>query len=544
MARRRRKKRSFGKGLVIVILVAAIIFGVKFFFFGDVYSSVTLEAGTDISDMSSFLRYPGAQAVFVTDISAIDSSIPGVYEIQIKVGRRVYKTEITIVDTIPPKAEAVNQTIPFGETIEAQAFIANISDATQVSVSYKNRPDFNTVGDQTVTLILEDAGKNTTELTATLSIRMVRDTVSVGIGTGEPDIKDFLLSDRFDGSFVTDVSAFNLNEPGQYEVIIEINGKEYTSLLKVVDLTPPTADAVSREIWVNDELPAEELVENIVDHSPVKVYYKEQPDFSRPGTREVTVVLEDANGNKTELKAPVTVIADTEPPVIMGNDKVYVFIGDKVSYRKQVVVEDNRDDRENIVLDIDSSEVNLKQEGTYTVTYRATDSSGNTAEKKISFVVKERPEEYVSIDEVDALAKQVLQSIIKDNMTQREKARAIYVWIRSNIRYDNDYENNTDWVKAAYDGFTKKKGDCYVFYGTAKELLTLAGIENIDIVKTGGGHYWNMVYIDGWYHYDATPRRTGGEFFMMTDAELQTYSNKYGNSHIWDRSKYPATPAE
>ena len=26
-----------------------------------------------------------------------------------------------------------------------------------------------------------------------------------------------------------------------------------------------------------------------------------------------------------------------------------------------------------------------------------------------------------------------------------------------NIRYDNDYENNTDWLQAAYDGFDKKK---------------------------------------------------------------------------------------
>ncbi|HHY81316.1 MAG TPA: DUF5011 domain-containing protein [Clostridiales bacterium] len=536
------RRRGIGKGLFIIILAAAAVMAVKFFFFSDVYKSVTLEAGADIFDISHYLRNPKAKAVFASNTSAVDASKPGVYEIQIKVGRRIYKTELTIVDTIPPKAETINQTITFGDTIEAQAFVTNISDATQVQVSYKNQPDFNLLGDQTVTLILEDAGKNITELTAVLSISMVHDTVLVGIGANELNINDFLISDEFTGSFVTDISAINLNEPGQYEVIIEIDGKRYTSQLKIVDLTPPAGEVVSQEMWVNDEIEADKFVKNIVDHSPVKVYYKENPDFSKPGTQDVVIVLEDENGNKTELTASLTLIEDTEPPVIRGNDEVYVYIGDKVSYRKQVIVDDNRDDSESIALDIDSSSVNLKKSGTYTVTYKATDSSGNTAEKKVSFIVRERPEDYVTIKEVDAMADQILESIIIDNMTPREKARAIYVWIRSNVRYDNNYENNTDWVKAAYDAFTKKKGDCYVFFGAAKELLTRAGIENMDIVKTGGGHYWNMVNIDGWYHYDATPRRTGGEFFMMTDAELEAYSRKYGNSHIWDRNKYPATP--
>ena len=74
-------------------------------------------------------------------------------------------------------------------------------------------------------------------------------------------------------------------------------------------------------------------------------------------------------------------------------------------------------------------------------------------------------------------------------MSQREKARAIYDWTRAHIKYVNDYENNTDWVRAAYDGIKNAKGDCYAFFGTAKALLTRAGIDNLDIVKKGGGHY-------------------------------------------------------
>ena len=64
----------------------------------------------------------------------------------------------------------------------------------------------------------------------------------------------------------------------------------------------------------------------------------------------------------------------------------------------------------------------------------------------------------------------------------------------------------------------------------------------MDVLKTGGGHYWSLIDLGyGWYHYDTTPRRTGGEFFMLTDAELTAYSEENGDSHIWDVSLYPET---
>lgn len=267
---------------------------------------------------------------------------------------------------------------------------------------------------------------------------------------------------------------------------------------------------------------------------------KNETENTPPPATEAPVESEEP-GETDEPQDPV--ITDTEPPVIEGGDRLEVFVGDKVSYRSHVTVTDNMDD--NVKLEIDSSQVNLREPGTYTVTYTATDSAGNAATKTIEIIVNEPPVVHPHEDEVYQLADQVLESIFTEDMTPRKKARAIYVWVRSNIRYDNDYENNTDWLQAAYDGFDKKKGDCYVYFGITKALLNRAGIENLDIVKTGGGHYWSMVNLgEGWYHYDTTPRKTGGEFFMMTDADLKAYSDKYGNSHVWDSDKYPATPLE
>lgn len=80
---------------------------------------------------------------------------------------------------------------------------------------------------------------------------------------------------------------------------------------------------------------------------------------------------------------------DTEPPVIEGEDQHVVYIGDTVSFRKCVTVTDNKD--ENVKLEVDSSSVNLNKEGSYTVIYKATDSSGNTAVKEVEFIVEEKP---------------------------------------------------------------------------------------------------------------------------------------------------------
>ena len=71
---------------------------------------------------------------------------------------------------------------------------------------------------------------------------------------------------------------------------------------------------------------------------------------------------------------------------------------------------------------------------------------------------------------------------------------------------------------------------------------------NLDVVKSDtshSSHYWSLIDVgDGWYHFDTTPRYGGGEFFLLTDAELEAYSVAHNNSHIFDKSLYPATPTE
>lgn len=234
---------------------------------------------------------------------------------------------------------------------------------------------------------------------------------------------------------------------------------------------------------------------------------------------------------------------DHEAPVISGVVPLEMFIGDTVSYKSGITVTDNRDDK--VKLQVDNSEVDTDKEGTYVVRYSATDKAGNTATKETTLTVKAKPQDYVEPDEVYALADKVLDEITTKDMNVKEKARAIYDWTKTNISYV-DTSDKSSWTNGAEQGFNQRSGDCFVYYSVAKALLTRAEISNIDVVKSDTSHsrhYWSLANCgDGWYHFDATPRKGGGEFFMLTDAQLEEYSVANDNSHIFDTSLYPSTP--
>lgn len=80
---------------------------------------------------------------------------------------------------------------------------------------------------------------------------------------------------------------------------------------------------------------------------------------------------------------------DVTPPVIKGVKKLTFFIGDKVDYKKGVTVSDNSD--KNPKLEIDTSKVHPKKEGTYPILYTATDASANkrVVEGSVTFQVKD-----------------------------------------------------------------------------------------------------------------------------------------------------------
>ena len=228
--------------------------------------------------------------------------------------------------------------------------------------------------------------------------------------------------------------------------------------------------------------------------------------------------------------------ADLTPPVIEGVKDIIVELGQTPSYRSGVTAKDGDN---TVTLSIDSSLVDLTKLGTYPVTYSATDGRGNVATATAKVMVVEPSgeidgsnSEVCTKEELDALCMSILSEIIKDGMTDYQKAEAIFNRVNS-IKYVST-DDDPSWIGAAYTGLTTGRGDCWNHASASKALLTLAGIPNYDMHRVGGtsSHFWQIVYIDGgWYHFDACPTLKAYYIraFLLTEEEAMAYSERVKN---------------
>ncbi|MCR4694538.1 MAG: hypothetical protein K5773_04345 [Pseudobutyrivibrio sp.] len=352
------------------------------------------------------------------------------------------------------------------------------------------------------------------------------------------EAKDFLKDPSKDAQFTTD-TRFNLMQTGTYDVGIKTGFITYKSTLVIKDTTPPELE-VQDIMRTMDKLPAAtDFVTKYNDISPVTVDYMSQPDFSSPGLKTVTIVATDQSGNKSAKDANLTLLQDvmTEPPIIEGELNKIIYKGSSLSYKSGVKAFDQFGYE--LDIQVDSSAVNLDAEGQYEITYTATDLCNNTS--KAIGTITVIPLTYTE-DEVFELADQVLSEIITDDMSDYDKAHAIYTWVKGNMGYSESTDRD-DWLKGAYDALSKRHGDCYNFFAVSKALLTRAGIKNadIEIIPTATRHhYWNVIDCgEGWRHFDTTPRKDDTfKGFYLTDEELMTYSDMHYHSHNYDREVY------
>lgn len=367
---------------------------------------------------------------------------------------------------------------------------------------------------------------------------------------GSPVITEADLLAKPDGKPVTileNVTEAQMRVPGNYTVLFTWRDRTFSTVLHVVDTVAP--EGTAQDLTAVGPLPpASDFLTSINDTTDVTVSYKEEPDMTKAGTREITLVLTDAAGNTTELPAKITVVVDTQAPVISGAKNITVYVGGTVAYRADVTVTDDLDAAP--TLDVDNTGVDLHKVGKYTATYVAKDASGNETKKQITVDVREKTAHAVDLDTVNQLADQLIGQIIKPNTTQKQQVRAIYNWARSACSYSN-HSDKSDYLQGAYQMLTKKSGDCFNYYAVTKLLFDRLGIPNQDVRKvknnpTDSDHYWSLVSLDEgktWYHFDSTPRVGDGDnFCLVTDAFLDAYSDSHRKCHNRDKSLYPATP--
>lgn len=347
-------------------------------------------------------------------------------------------------------------------------------------------------------------------------------------------------------SFVTDISKLNLTVPGEHTIEIAVDGKTYSTILKIEDKTAPKADPVNSTTQAGVLPDPEDLVTNIRDVGPVTVSYREKPDVSNGGEVVAHVLLTDGAGNTAVVQVKLLVIQDEIAPEIHGAADWEAYVGDPIAYKANITVTD--DQTQNPTLTVDNSKVDTGKAGKYPVTYTATDAADNKTSVTVYLTLVDKPSGYVEPDVVYALAQEVLDEITNENMSKVEVAAAIYNWVRTHIGWYDHSNKDSGWAAGAYDGFTKRMGDCFTYYSTAKALFDVAGIPNVDVTKvvtaetSRSSHYWSLIDVgDGWYHVDITPRNNNvtDSFFLYTDEEMLAYSRKHKNCFNFDLNAYP-----
>ena len=179
------------------------------------------------------------------------------------------------------------------------------------------------------------------------------------------------------------VGEYDLNNVGTYEVeyVFEYNGHTYkkSGVLNVVDNEAPVIEKSEEEliscpnigILLSGSLKANDKYDGDLTE---KLEYKFDLE-----NKKLFASVKDNSGNSIENSFDLT-LSDTVEPVITITGDTSITIKNGTEYNDQgATATDNCD--ENIEVTTDNP-VNNKKNGTYEVTYTATDSSGNTSVAK------------------------------------------------------------------------------------------------------------------------------------------------------------------
>lgn len=453
---------------------------------------------------------------------------------------------VNIIDTTAPTAKPNHRDIILGEKLvgeDISSLLTDVFDRSEIFYSYTDgEPDWDTYGKQTVNILLTDACGNTSEVESEIMIHNIPSFITVEAGTKTSELVELLTKDCIDTIPTVDDEYELSDYPlGTHEL-------KFTGLYSNFSVEVTKVDTIPPEIQIKDYttdryvLPSpQKFISYCNDATNVTFEYLNTPDVSQMGDVSVDIVAIDEAGNKTIKTATLTVIADTTPPVLYGVKNIYSYEGDSISYRAGVSAVDEVDGK--VTVYVDSSAVRTSTAGTYQITYTASDSSGNTAKATAYVIVRQ-----VTQSTLNDCADSILSEIITNNMSEREKAKAIYDWCQDNLKYSTVTSHLMgNYYKAAYSGYKLHYGNCYTYYAVARSLLTRAGITNQMIQRNDPSkpHYWNLVKIDGnWYHFDTCPQPSPNNdgCFLLTDAEVAAYSQKQTGYYDFAKNTYPKTP--
>ena len=315
---KKKKKHRFLKALLIIILVlvaaaAAIVFG----FYKGVYPVKLVEFGSKTPEASSFL-WKGGKASYAEDFD-ISTADEGFYVAGLKTNGRVYKVFMLVRDTKAPTAKDAKVRITIEDELEPIEALKKVKEAGEVSAEWVKAPDFGEAGTYNCKVKLSDNHGNSKDIKTTVVILGAAEVVEYEAGTEKPLLKDFMVIDTDKASFKTDLDKITWDVLGDYDVDVKVNGKTYTSILRIVDTTAPVPDIVPYAVTKGGEVNVDNFTLTCEDATAVSYEFKEAPDSSEIGTSKCSIVCTDAAGNAVETETELYV-CDKVIELEAGND--------------------------------------------------------------------------------------------------------------------------------------------------------------------------------------------------------------------------------
>ncbi|MCL2404070.1 MAG: transglutaminase domain-containing protein [Defluviitaleaceae bacterium] len=397
-----------------------------------------------------------------------------------------------------------------GVPVTPAAFVSNNMEMEGVYAEFRDpyAIDFMLSGRHEVALILRN-GRRVSEATMPLYVLVPLMYVEVEAGTYISP-QEFVHIGYITPGTVIDITIHDglpagVLGVGEHTVNVSINGVFFYSQVRVLDTTPPTATLDNIIIPMGQDILPDDFIIDYFDISPVvAIEFVHEPYVFAPGAQDVEIMFTDYFGNSAVYLAQLYVLPNIVPPQIVGAQDLYVQVGSPIIFRRGISAMDAFG--RPLAFSVDSTDVNIRELGTYTAIYYTQDAWGLRTEVLVYVHVLE-----VDPDRVRNMADMVLESILHEGMTQVEQAQAIFDWISNNIAYAADV-SRTSMYDGAYQALRNRRGDCFVFYSVSEMLLTQAGIPNLHIQRIEGTftrHSWNLINPDGlgWHHFDTTPLR-------------------------------------
>ncbi|MDR1821155.1 MAG: DUF5011 domain-containing protein [Oscillospiraceae bacterium] len=481
----------------------------------------------------------------IANADEINTSVPGEYRVLLQSGKKTRESSIAVLDKTPPAVTARQVYALLDETLTPEAFIAAAEDASPVTYTFADAPDTSRPGTGSARVTARDASGNEASINAEYTVISVKTTVSYACES-EPVFSLADITDTFGGSLLKITSAPEKSElcvPGTYEAVLDYHDRELKCAIEVLDTTPPAAKPKNLTIYEGQRPEAIAFCAGVTDMSEVTAAFAAEPDWTRIGQQTVAVVLTDSFGNTTELSARLTIKRDAAAPKILGTRHLSVMKGEKIAYRRGVIIKDNS----GAALDftVDSSGVDINTPGKYKVIYRAEDLAGNVS--SITRTVRVDATDVSLVDEYVDAAIEALA--LTGSETGDELLHAVYDYVRAYLKFATN-QSDDGLYQLAYQAFKTGKADCRGYLAMSSVLFDRLGIENREVHTPS--HKWNIVKIDGkWWFYDATERFwEDGQTYKFGRKRAEELTQKHAKMvgrdpfyYVYDKTLYPDVEA-